>query len=269
MLLSDGRVLAAGGDAVVLNPGEPLSPALASAEIWDPATGLWSLTGAMLAARDAFELVALPDGTALACGGNVSNAAVATCEIYSPASGTFMATGSMSTGTVGFQMLLLPETGQVLAAGGYSSAVSGSAALNSADIYSPGPGPGQPRAAWAQRAQRSAWSTLAQPCSQPAVTAAAAQLRAVRSTTSPPEAGQPTHSMTSARSNSGYDFSVVSLETTAGAPLALAVGGAEGGAGLDSAEAFSLQTPGDYSSGIWQLTAPLDFPYGATDVVAF
>ena len=64
-------------------------------------------------------------------------------------------------------------------------------------------------------------------------------------------------------------FSVVSLETTAGAPLALAVGGAEGGAGLDSAEAFSLQTPGDYSSGIWQLTAPLDFPYGATDVVAF
>lgn len=92
----------------------------------------------MLAARDAFELVALPDGTALACGGNVSNAAVATCEIYSPASGTFMATGSMSTGTVGFQMLLLPETGQVLAAGGYSSAVSGSAALNSADIYSPG-----------------------------------------------------------------------------------------------------------------------------------
>ena len=269
VLLSDGRVLAAGGDAVVLNPGEPLSPALASAEIWDPATGLWSLTGAMLAARDAFELVALPDGTALACGGNVSNAAVAICEIYSPASGTFMATGSMSTGTVGFQMLLLPETGQVLAAGGYSSAVSGSAALNSADIYSPGTrtwaatgSMGTARAAFGMVNFGAA--VLAAGGDSSGSSTASCEIYNVTT-----RSWAATHSMTSARSNSGYDFSVVSLETTAGAPLALAVGGAEGGAGLDSAEAFSLQTPGDYSSGIWQLTAPLDFPYGATDVVAF
>ena len=269
VLLTDGKVLAAGGDAVVLNPGEPLTPARASAEIWDPATGLWSLTGAMLAARDAFELVALPDGTALACGGNVSTAAVATCEIYDPASGTFMSTGSMTTGRVNFQMLLLPETGQVLAAGGSSSVATGTAALSSVEIYSPGTktwaatgSMGTARAAFGMVNFGSAVLAAGGYSSGSATASSEIYNVTTRSWAA-------AHSLTSARSNSGHDFSMVSLETAAGAPLALAVGGAGGGAGQDSAEVFSLQTPGDYSSGIWQLTAPVDFPNGATDVVAF
>src|SRR3954449_6790786 len=40
-LLMDGRVLVAGGDA------DCCSKALASAEIYNPATGMWSTTGAM------------------------------------------------------------------------------------------------------------------------------------------------------------------------------------------------------------------------------
>ena len=269
VLLTDGRVLAAGGDAVVLNPGEPLSPALANAEVWDPATGLWALTGSMLAARDAFELVALPDGTALACGGNVSAAAVATCEVYNPASGTFMSTGSMTTGRVDFQMLLLPETGQVVAAGGYFSAVSGSAALKSAEICNPGTktwaatgSMGTARAAFGMVNLGTAVLAAGGDSSGSATASSEVYNVSTRSWAA-------THYLNSARSNSGHDFSVVSLKTAASAPLALAVGGAGGGAGQSSAEVFSLQTPGDYSSGIWQFTAPVDFPNGATDVVAF
>ena len=77
-LLSDGRVLVAGGC------GSGLCSALAAAELYDPSTGTWAATTAMLKARVAFTLTALPNGTALAVGAGRPGINLASAEIYDP-----------------------------------------------------------------------------------------------------------------------------------------------------------------------------------------
>jgi len=62
--LSDGRVLVAGG-----NDNGPLPNALASAELYDPATGTWSATAPMSAKRSRHAAVRLQDGTLLVAAG--------------------------------------------------------------------------------------------------------------------------------------------------------------------------------------------------------
>jgi hypothetical protein len=56
-LLPDGRVLVAGG--------EDQKNALASAELYDPATGTWSVTGSLNTARDSHTATLLPNGMVL------------------------------------------------------------------------------------------------------------------------------------------------------------------------------------------------------------
>ena len=90
-LLSDGRVLLAGGyDAA----GRPL----ASAEIYDPATGSFSITGSMSAARGRPLASALPDGKVLVAAGEGESSPVASAEVYDPATGTFEPPISMLSG---------------------------------------------------------------------------------------------------------------------------------------------------------------------------
>ena len=73
--LPDGRILAAGGAADFNTP-----PAdLASAELFNPGTGVWSATGSMLTARSGYPAVLLTDGTFLAVGPGTS------VELYTPA----------------------------------------------------------------------------------------------------------------------------------------------------------------------------------------
>ena len=62
--LSDGRVLAAGGLGL---PGDPA--ALASAEVFDPATNAWIPAAPLTEPRYAHSLLLLPDGQVLAVGG--------------------------------------------------------------------------------------------------------------------------------------------------------------------------------------------------------
>src|SRR4029077_4870510 len=73
VLLPNGQVLAAGGG----NPN-----ALASAELYDPASGTWSVTASLATARLA-PLTLLPNGHVLVSGGIDANfSSVANAELY-------------------------------------------------------------------------------------------------------------------------------------------------------------------------------------------
>ena len=73
--------------------------ALASAELYDPATGTWSATGTMLRPAGGFQATLLRDGRVLV--GDVDEPAadspVFGAEVYDPVSGTWTATGKMVT----------------------------------------------------------------------------------------------------------------------------------------------------------------------------
>ena len=75
-VLANGQVLAAGGGFGAVT--------LASAKLYNPATGKWTLTGSMTTARAGFTATRLPDGQVLAAGGGGSSA-----ELYNPATGTW------------------------------------------------------------------------------------------------------------------------------------------------------------------------------------
>ena len=95
--LADGRVLIAGGtDAGT-------GPAMASAEIYDPATGRSVPTGSMAVPRSGHVAALLGDGRVLIAGG-LRDADITTswpsAEIYDPGSGTFTPAGPMTVAKV-------------------------------------------------------------------------------------------------------------------------------------------------------------------------
>ena len=91
-LLPDGRVLVVGGE----HGHEPL----ASAELYDPATGTWSDTGSLNTERDSHTATLLPNGLVLVAGGIATEggASLASAELYDPATGNWSPTGSLDTG---------------------------------------------------------------------------------------------------------------------------------------------------------------------------
>ena len=128
-LLPTGQVLVTGG-----NQGGYIY--LSSAELYDPVTGAYSLTGSMSTARGRVHTATLlPNGKVLVAGGDSGLASLASAELYDPVAGAFTATGSMTAARNIHTATLLPD-GRVLIAGGYN----GNAAVSSADIYDPGTG---------------------------------------------------------------------------------------------------------------------------------
>jgi Tol biopolymer transport system component len=128
--LHDGKVLVVGG------------PALASAELYDPATGTWTATGSMVshagpgAGYYSFTATLLRDGRVLVAGGGGSAPGrySAAAELYDPATGTWTATGSMLTPRASHSATLLLD-GRVLVAGGQPDSP-----VASAELYDPATG---------------------------------------------------------------------------------------------------------------------------------
>ncbi len=133
ILLPTGRVLVAGGASGVAGS----STVLASAEIYDPASGVWTATGHMTTARYDYSATLLPSGMVIVAGGvGVTGSALASAELYNPATGRWTSTGSLSTPRAAHTATLLP-TGQVLVAGGATGTFGTGPVLQSAELYNP------------------------------------------------------------------------------------------------------------------------------------
>jgi hypothetical protein len=110
-LLQDGRVLVAGGQSG--GESDPVATALATAELYDPATGTFSPTGPMTTPRLWHAAVRLDDGRALVVGGAGGDPSA---DLYDPATGRFSATGVPIGAFDGAQGVLLAD-GRVLFVG--------------------------------------------------------------------------------------------------------------------------------------------------------
>jgi hypothetical protein len=132
-LLPNGKVLVAGG---LPTGGDTLvSPALASAELYDVASGTWTATGSMTTGRVQQSATLLPNGTVLVAGGfgETNGNSLVSAELYDPISGTWTATASLIEDTGGTATLL--GNGKVLVAGGFDS--RGQVLVASAELYDP------------------------------------------------------------------------------------------------------------------------------------
>jgi N-acetylneuraminic acid mutarotase len=142
-LLTNGKVLVAGGQAEVYSYGGFSLEALGSAELYDPATGVWTSVGNMETGRYGHTATLLANGKVLVAGGfggtnGYSNTYLSSAELYDPATGVWTPTGSMGTAREDHTATLLTN-GKVLVAGGYNGAE-----LASAELYDPTTGAWSP-----------------------------------------------------------------------------------------------------------------------------
>ena len=135
-LLPNGQVLVAGG-------GNSVS--IASTELYDPASELWTVTGSLSTSRVGHTGVLLPNGKVLVAGGehwtSVSGGgytvtALSSAELYDPVTRAWAATGTM-TSVRDYPAMTLLLNGKVLIAGGHTTAGQ---TLATAELYDTGLG---------------------------------------------------------------------------------------------------------------------------------
>jgi hypothetical protein len=127
-LLPNGKVLVAGGtDIDVGHVGR-----LATAELYDPATGTWNSTGSLAVARAYHTATLLQNGLVLVVGGWDANFdPIKTAELYDPVTETWTLTGELNVPRL-FHTETLLSDGRVLVAGGASGKLFDS--LTSAEL---------------------------------------------------------------------------------------------------------------------------------------
>jgi hypothetical protein len=115
---------------------------MASAELYDPATGSFAAAGDLTVPRTRHAAVLLSNGTVLLVGGSNGRNDVyqealglTSAELYDPKTGLFTATGSMAEKRALPTATLLPS-GKVLVAGGATN-FEGAIATPSLEIYDP------------------------------------------------------------------------------------------------------------------------------------
>jgi hypothetical protein len=122
-LLPSGLVLVAGGRQNDIP--------LASAELYDPVTGIWSLTGSFDTGRVFHTANLLPNGKLLIAGGQDSAfTELASAQLYNPATGIWSTAGSLN-------IARYDHTGTLLANGMVLVAAGNPNELDSAELYDP------------------------------------------------------------------------------------------------------------------------------------
>jgi N-acetylneuraminic acid mutarotase len=137
-LLPNGKVLVAGGIKFL---GRFLDRALASTELYDPATGKWTDGGALSTERMNHSATLLPDGKVLVAGGSIYDGNICTlttAELYDAATDKWTETGEMNTARAGHPAVLLTN-GKVLVTGGKNS-IATTDSLIGAELYDPATG---------------------------------------------------------------------------------------------------------------------------------
>ncbi len=135
-LLHNGTVLVTGGFTTC---DDDFCSDTASAEIYNPASGLWTSTRSMHAAREQQTATLLPSGLILVAGGLNEGGfgsgafSISSAELYDPGTGTWTVTQPMAAKRYG-QAAALLKNGWVLVTGGHTT---GSAETASAQIYEP------------------------------------------------------------------------------------------------------------------------------------
>jgi hypothetical protein len=130
-LLLDGKVLVAGGY------GDIPDAVTDSAELYDPDSGTWTLTGTTIGAHANFTATLLPNGTVLVAGGGGGGGSLTSAELYQPSDGSWTAAAGMIEGRSTHTATLLGD-GRVLVAGGCCS--SSGNMMVSAELFNPGSG---------------------------------------------------------------------------------------------------------------------------------
>lgn len=137
ILLPNGSALVVGGCV-----NDCLSATTRSAELYNPSSGAFTVTGSMIQARAEFGIALLANGQVLVVGGcsgydaNGCLAVTTKAEIYNPATGVWKATGSLRGARHAMNATRL-ASGKVLVAGGATASMD---AINSSEIYDPSTG---------------------------------------------------------------------------------------------------------------------------------
>ncbi len=128
-LLQGGEVLFTGGENASSEP-------LASADLYNPATGTFSPTGTMTSARFGASATLLANGEVLVAGGiNNAGTYLSSAELYDPASGSWSTAARFAD--IGQFAVTLLGSGKVLLAGGLAYSPRPTHSTAAASLYNP------------------------------------------------------------------------------------------------------------------------------------